>query len=160
MVACWLEPYATLQWQACQPEVLACNLDDAFTLISSTLGNVKAAAHALPSVTGAVTGAEHQLGRLEQPGWFAMHGTCAGAIPLLSDAIVGPVSHSAVPSCSSNESRQQHSFFSRLVTRPVGPIRPTDGHRLLDSDPAGTKGWHRIPARHRQYTLSAWKQAI
>ena len=67
MVACWLEPHATLQWQAGQPEVLACNLDDAFTLISSTLGNVKAAAHALPSVTEAVTGAEHQLGRLEQP---------------------------------------------------------------------------------------------
>ena len=62
MVACWLEPHATLQWQAGQPEVLACILDYAFTLISSTLGNVKAAAHALPSVTEAVTGAETPAG--------------------------------------------------------------------------------------------------
>jgi hypothetical protein len=60
MVACWLEPYATLQWRAGQTQVPACNLDDAFTLTSRTLGNVKAAVHALPSVTGAITGAEHQ----------------------------------------------------------------------------------------------------
>ncbi len=109
MVACWLEPYATLQWQAGQTEVLACNLDDAFTLISRALGNVKAAIHALPSVTGAVTGAEHQLGRGWSSRWFAMHdthGTCEGAITLLSDAVVGPTSHTAVPTCSSNESRQ------------------------------------------------------
>ncbi len=59
-MACWLEPYASLQWRAGQTQVPACNLDDAFTLISSTLGNVKAAVHALPSVTGAVTGAEPQ----------------------------------------------------------------------------------------------------